>query len=198
MKRITLLLVLVACGIAATSTPAFAQAQETTTASSWIMGKIDLLLLGREDVASSKFEEYRTVPKGVSMPTFTLQGSQKGIDFAVLGRNVSRTDQRYTGGVNSQWMGVKFDYNQIPHNMGNHGHSIESEVAPGVWTISSTLRSALGTAVDTKLPTSARTFPFYANLFAPMISSATVLERLEPSPARAMWSSISDGSCRST
>src|SRR5512147_836529 len=42
--------------------------------SNWFDGDASLVLLGRDDVASSKFEEYRTVPKGFSMPVFTLQG----------------------------------------------------------------------------------------------------------------------------
>ena len=46
---------------------------------------------------SSKFEEYREVPKGVSMPEFLFKGSQKDNDFSLFGKNVSQTDQRYTG-----------------------------------------------------------------------------------------------------
>lgn len=172
MKRITVLSLLFAGGLLATSTPASAQ---TADASSWFMGKINLLLLGRDDVASSKFEEYREVPKGMSMPAFTLQGDQKGTDFALFGQNVSRTDQRYTGWVKTDWIGVAFDYNQIPHNMGNDGRSILTETAPGVWSMSSTLRAALGNAVEST-SSSARTYDFYANLFAPTIASASVVD----------------------
>jgi hypothetical protein len=169
MKRITLLTVLVACGLIAASTPVFAQA--TTESSNWFTGKVNLLLLGREDVDSSKFQEYREVPKGVSMPVFTLMGSNKGTDFALLGRNVSQSDQRYTGWATFSWVGISFDYNSIPHNMGNDGRTIHTETAPGVWSMSQTLRGALGAAVDAT-PTASRNYTFYAPLLAPTIASA--------------------------
>jgi hypothetical protein len=171
MRRITFVSLLLACALAATSTPAAAQ----TTTSSWFMGNINLLLLGRDDVQSSKFEEYRTVPKGLSMPEFVLRGNQKGMDFALVGQKVSLSDQRYTGWLQNDWVGVAFDWNQIPHSMGNHGHSIEAETAPGVWQMSATLRTALGNAVDTRLPTSTRTYDFYNALFAPTVAAANIV-----------------------
>ena len=174
MKRITLLTVLLACGLLATSTPLFAQA--TTESSNWFTGKVNLLLLGRDDVASSKFEEYRVVPKGVSMPIFSLQGSQNGKDFALFGQNIYQQNQRYSGYANASWLDVKFDYNQIPHNMGNDARTIHTETAPGVWSMNATARKALGDAVDATLPTTARTYPFYANLLAPTIASAELTD----------------------
>jgi len=170
MKRITLLTVLLAFGLLATSGPAFAQA--TTDSSNWFTGAVNLLLLGRDDVSSSTFEEYREVPKGVSMPVFTLMGSQNGTDFALLGQNIYQNDQRYTGWAKTSWIGVSFDYNQIPHNMGNDGETFFSETAPGVWSMSATLRKTLGDTVDATLPASARTYAFYSNLLAPTIASA--------------------------
>jgi hypothetical protein len=122
-------------------------------------------------VDSSKFQEYREVPKGVSMPVFSIQGSQNGKDFGMFARNVSRSDQRYSGYAKVGWFGVTFDYNQIPHNMGNHGRTFLTETAAGVWSMSGTLRGALGGAVDAVAST-ARTYPFYANLLAPTIASA--------------------------
>lgn len=169
MKRITLLTVLVACGLLATSTPVLAQA--TTESSNWFTGKVNLLLLGRENVDSSKFQEYREVPKGVSMPVFTLMGSQNGTDFALLGKNISRSDQRYTGWATFGWVGVSFDYNQIPHNMGNDGRTIHTETGAGEWSMSQTLRGALGAAVDA-VPATVRNYAFYAPLLAPTIASA--------------------------
>src|SRR5512135_2548984 len=68
-------------------------------------------------------------------------------------------------------MGVKFDYNQIPHNMGNDGRTIESLVAPGDWGMSATLRKTLGDAVDA-VPTAGRIYPFYAALLQPTFDAA--------------------------
>lgn len=177
MKKTTLLTVALICGLLATGTTAFAQAPKTEPAPNWSLGDINLSLLGRDDIQSSKFQEYREVPKGLSMPGFFIKGSDNGTGYSLIGKNVSQKDQRYTGFVTSSWMGtvVSFDYNQIVHNMGNNGHSIETETAPGVWAMSQTLRLALQTAVDTRLPTSLRTYPFYQTLFAPTIADASVV-----------------------
>lgn len=170
MKRITYITVLLACGLLAASTPAFAQADAAS--SNWFSGKATLLLLGRDDVSSSKFDEYREVAKGVSMPVFSLQGSHNGNDYAVFGQNIARSDQRYFGWANLSWIGISYDYNQIPHNMGYNGRTLYTETAPGVWSMNATLRQALGAAVDATLPTTARTYPFYSALLAPTIAAA--------------------------
>jgi hypothetical protein len=181
MKRITLLTVLLACGLLATSTPILAQSptQPSPTAQAptptempnWFTGSVNLQLLGRDDVASSKFEEYRVVPEGGSMPMFNFTGNQGGKDFALFGRNIYQGDQRYTGWVNLNWLGVAFDYNQVPHNMGNDARTILTETAPGVWSMNATTRDALANAVDA-VPSASRTYPFYANLLAATIASA--------------------------
>ncbi len=90
MKRITLVPVLLACGFLAASSPAFAQSDAPAASSNWFTGQATLLLLGRDDVSSSNFLEYREVPKGVSMPVFSFQGSQDGKDFALFGQNISK------------------------------------------------------------------------------------------------------------
>ncbi len=95
MKRITLIAVSFACGLLATERPRLAQDRDTS--SSWFMGNVNLLLLGRDDVASSKFEEYRDDPEGHLDARSSLAGSQKGIDFALYGQKVGLADQRYSG-----------------------------------------------------------------------------------------------------
>ena len=52
------------------ATSLFAQTAAAVTPENWFTGKATLLLLGRDDVDSAKFEEYREVPKGISMPVF--------------------------------------------------------------------------------------------------------------------------------
>ena len=179
MKRITIVIVLLACGFLAAGTPLSAQtatpAAPAASSTDWFTGKATLLLLGRDDVESSKFEEYRVVPKGVSMPVFTLQGSQGGKDFALFGQNVSQKDQRYFGYASAGWFGVTYDYNQIPHNMGNNGRTLFAETSPGVWNMNATARKALGDAVDA-VPAASRTYPFYADLLAPTIAAANSLD----------------------
>lgn len=173
MKPTRILIAMFAC-VLSTALPCYAQqAAEAAPAQApnWFSGTASLVLLGRESVDSSKFQEYRLVPEGASMPVFNIQGAHNGRSFAVFGENISRADQRYSGFANAGWLGVTFDYNQIPHNMGNNGATLFTETAPGVWSMSGTLRGALGSAVDA-VPVAARIYPFYSNLLAPVIDSA--------------------------
>ncbi len=171
MRRTAWMTVLAACGILATGSSALAQSGQPVTPENWFTGTAQVMLLGRDDVSSSKFEEYRVVPKGVSMPYFALQGYQGGTDFALVGRNIAQQDQRWTGWTNFGWVGIAFDYNEIPHGMGNNGRTFLTETAPGVWSMSGTLRQTLGDAVDAT-PTSGRNYLFYSNLLAPTLASA--------------------------
>ena len=188
MKRITLVTTLIASVLGFTAVSLTAQPLPPSTATppaalgpadaskpvepaNWFAGSVDLQVLGRDDVVSSKFEEYRIVPKGPSMPVFQFQGSKKGGDFALFGQNVSQQDQRYSGYGTAGWLGVAFDYNQIPHNMGNHARTIHTEVTPDVWSMSATLRRQLGDAVDA-VPSANRTYPFYVALLQPTLDAA--------------------------
>lgn len=186
MKRHTLSIVLLACGfLAATGAPALAQqlppeqvalplpaaAADTTKPADWFAGNFDFLLLGHEKVASSKFEEYRTVPNGPSMPFLNFAGAKGDNRYSFFAKNVSQKDQRYSGRANAGWFGVVFDYNSIPHNMGNDAKTIHTETAPGVWSMNATARKALGDAVDA-VATTARIYPFYLELLGPTIAAA--------------------------
>jgi hypothetical protein len=178
MKRITLSAVVLACGVALT-VPAAAQIPPPVVpltpppadTPNWLFGSVNLSLLGVDDVASSKFEEYRVVPEGASVPLFNFRGRRNGNDFALFAQNVSQDDQRYTGWADVGGLGVFADYNQIPHDMGNFANTIHTETAPGIWRMNATARQALGDAVDA-VPAAQRTYPFYANLLAPTIAAA--------------------------
>ena len=99
---------------------------------------------GRDNVDSSKFTEYREVPKGVSVPCFNLFSTSSKVDFNLFGYNVRQTDQRYNGWFNTSAFDLSFDYNQIPHNMGNDAHTIQAELSQGVWGMSDTLQQVAG------------------------------------------------------
>jgi len=170
MKRTTLLIVLLAGGIWAASLPASAE-ETPAPAENWFSGKATLRLLGRGDVDSSKFEEYRAVPKGISMPDFTLVGSLSGKKFALFGENISQRDQRYSGYVEGGWFKVTFDYNQIMHNIGFGGRTLFNETAPGVWSMSTTLRSLLQTAWDAT-PSASKTYPWLLDFWGPSLAAS--------------------------
>ena len=134
-------------------------------------GEISVGVLGRDDIASSKFTEYREVPKGVSVPCFSLFSKTDKLDFKLFGYNVSQSDQRYTGWFKTSGFDLIFDYNQIPHNMGNGARTIEAEIGQGVWAMPDPLQRAIGAANDAT-PSAGRTVTFYDTLLDPVFASA--------------------------
>ena len=157
MKRAIYLIALVAMGlIVATS---FAAAQDKPAATSG--GQATIQLQGVSDVSSSKFQEYRDVPKGFSMPFVNLFATTSKLDFNLNAFNVYQKDQRYNGWFNTSWLDFGFDYNQVIHRMGNDAHLIYQESAPGVWSMPAALRQYYSDRVDAQLPTSTRTYDFY-------------------------------------
>ncbi len=172
MKRALTVTALLAMGLLVASS--FAAAQDAPPKTSG--GQVVFGALGVEEISSAKFQEYRDVPKGISIPYANLFARKDGFDFNLEAFKVRQKDQRYTGRLNTGRMGLSFDYNQVPHNMGNNGRTIFAESAPGVWTMSATLREALQIANDTKLPTTARTVTFYDELLGPTFASANSLD----------------------
>ncbi|HET9317181.1 MAG TPA: MtrB/PioB family outer membrane beta-barrel protein, partial [Vicinamibacteria bacterium] len=134
-------------------------------------GQVSVGVLGASDVDSSKFTEYRDVPEGVSAPCFNLFSKSDTLDVNLFGYNVRQDDQRYQGWLNTKAFDLSFDYNQIPHDMGNNGRTIQAELSEGVWGMSDTLQQSLGTTVNAT-PTAGRTTPFYDALLAPTFAAA--------------------------
>ena len=172
MTKILRVTAFVAMGLLVASS--FAAAQDAPAKTSG--GKIVFGALGVKDISSAKFQEYRDVPKDLSIPYANVFSRKDGFLFDFHAFNVGRTDQRYTGWLNSGKMGLSFDFNQTPHNIGNNARTIFAESAPGVWTMSTTLRQVLQTANDTRLPTSTRNVDFYDSLLGPTLASAHVMD----------------------
>ncbi len=177
MKRASRVTALLAMGLLVASS--FAAAQQAPQApqvpASSTGGQVTLDLIGRSDVASSKFDEYRVVPEGVSLPVLNVFRTTDKFDFNLQAFSVAQGDQRYTGFANFSGVGIAFDYNQIPHNMGNNGLVIFNETSPGLWSMSGTERKGIHDTVDAT-PTAQRTYPFYQNLLAPTGVSANPLD----------------------
>lgn len=172
MTRATKISAFVAMGLLLAAGTATAQKAPTITSG----GEITVKTVGREDVESSKFTEYREVPKGISIPSMNMWSSGGKVDFNLSGQNLSQTNQRYFGWAKAFGFGVKFDYNQIPHNMGNDAHLMYNQTAPGVWEMANPLQQSLQTALDTRLPTSTRNYDFYNGLLAPVFSAANLVD----------------------
>ena len=172
MTRATKISAFVAMGLLMAATTVSAQKAPTITSG----GEITIRTLGTEDVESSKFTEYREMPNGIAIPYLNLFSTGGKVDFNLTGQNVQQTSQRYFGWAKALGFGVKFDYNQIPHNMGNDAHLIYNQSAPGVWSMPNTLQQALQTALDTRLPTSSRNYAFYDALLSPVFASTNLID----------------------
>jgi hypothetical protein len=146
-----------------------ASAQDAPAATSG--GQVTIGLVGAPNVESSKFQEYRIVPKGASIPFMHLFSTSADLAFDLRAYNIRQDDQRYTGWADLSWAGLSFDYNQTPHAMGNDGHSIWAQTAPGVWSLNASLRKSLADAIDATA-TTGRIYPFYADLLSPAFASA--------------------------
>ncbi len=155
----------VAMGLLMAGSTAAAQTAPASTSG----GQVTYGALAAGSVASSKFTEYRAIPTGMSVSSLNLFSKTKDLDFGVFGSNVRQSDQRYTGWLNTNGIGVKFDYNEIPHNMGNNAHAIFNETAQGVWTVSSTLAQSLESAI-LKTASTGRTYNFYNALLTPTLT----------------------------
>ncbi len=166
MTRAKQISAFVAMGLLMAGTTAGAQQAPAVTSG----GTITIGTLGTESVGSSKFTEYREVPTGVSVPFLNVFTRNGPVALDLTGYHVKQADQRYVGTLKAGGLGVKFDYNQIPHDMGNGGRSIFTESAPGVWTMPDNLQQALQTAV-VGVSSAARTYDFYSALLAPTFAS---------------------------
>lgn len=137
---------------------------------------------GPNNSVSSKWNEYRTLPNGTSIPSLNLWSTGGKVDFNLMARNIQQKDQRFFGNAKAFGFALKFDWNETPHAMGNGARTIFSNNTPGVWTMSPTLRQALQNAVD--LPGSGassttnviRFLPYYQNLLAPTFATADLLD----------------------
>lgn len=195
MKRATLLIVLLVSGAVFLGAPAFGQsdapaAQAAATPSSgataqdkaaaastdFQTGDVILDVTGRPDVGSSKFQEYRDVVKGVSMPGFRLFGKDNAIRFDLRGEHVKQLDERYTGYLKTDFFAINADYNSIVHHIGNDGRTFLVQQSPGVWRMSNTLQQAFQNAWEST-PTASRIFTtFVAPLFTPSIQEGSTVD----------------------
>jgi putative beta-barrel porin MtrB/PioB len=139
-------------------------------------GDVILDAIGRPDVDSSKFQEYRDVVKGISMPAFRLFGRDGDIRFDLRGEHVKQADERYTGYLKTDGVALNVDFNSIVHRIGNNGRTFLTEQSPGVWRMSDTLQQAIQNIWEST-PTANRVFTtFVQPLFAPSIADGTTVD----------------------
>ncbi len=138
--------------------------------------------LGPTMSTSSKWTEYRSMPNGTTISSLKLWSTGGKIDFNLTGTNISQKDQQFLGNAKALGFGLKFNWNEIPHNMGSDARTIFTNTTPGMWTLSSTLRQALQSAVDapgsgaSSTTNFIRFLPFYQNLLTPTFATADLVD----------------------
>lgn len=132
------------------------------------------------DTNSAKWQEYRDLSSGFSIPLLNIEGRGAGdryLDFH--GENVRYDDARYNFGygVIDRW-GLWIDYNKIPHRFGNDGRMLWTQTAPGVYQIADPVQLALQTALEKQFAANRAliTFPFLNNLISPYLQTANFVD----------------------
>jgi MtrB/PioB family decaheme-associated outer membrane protein len=148
----------------------------TDASTDFVIGDASIQVADRPDVGSSKFEEYRDVVKGVSLPSFRLFGRDGGLRFDLRGQNVKQLDERYTGSLRTDLFGVSVDYNSIVHRIGNGGRTMLVQQSPGVWRMSPTLQQAFQNTWESTTNANRVFTTFVAPLFAPSLFEGNTVD----------------------
>ena len=104
----------------------------------------------RETDRSSKFTEYRDVPRGsfVEALHFDLTAGSRFVRFAAA--NLGRSDQSLTAAIGSEGtFRIDLGYFQTPHRFSFFGATPYVENTPGVFTLNDVIRSAAEALVPT-------------------------------------------------
>ena len=128
------------------------------------------------DTPSSKFEEYRDLPNGLTAASFRFHGANDGFQWDLAGRNVQQRDQRFWLSLSKGAFSVDGQYNQIPHNFGNNGHTLLSNTREGVWEVSDTLQSNFQTTLEGTVPRSQINYDFLNGLVSPSLTAANSVD----------------------
>lgn len=170
MTRATLV-VLAWCGAAGV---AFAQAPASDD---FQTGEIQIAVGQTDsDTLSSKFEEYRDLPNGLVIPWFRFQGLDKGFRWDFAGRDVRERDQQFRLDLSKGWFSMEGDYNQIPHNFGNAGHTLLQNTREGVWEISDATQRAFQTTLEATNPRAQINYAFLNALVAPGLAASNSVD----------------------
>jgi len=99
---------------------------------------------------SSKFTEYRDVPRGFFMQSLTLDLTKGSRYFYLSAMNVQQADERITAGVGDYGkFTLDLGYDSIPHRFSFDGATSYVEKTPGVFTLNDVIRSAAEALVPT-------------------------------------------------
>ena len=198
MKRITIVTVLLACGFLAAGTPLFAQTARAGSAGELVHRQGHACSCSAATTSTRRSSRSTARCRRASRcPSSRCRAARTATTSPCSGRTSPRRTSATSGYANVGWFGVTFDYNQIPHNMGNNGQTLFAETAPGVWNMSATLRKALGDAVDARADRGAH-LPVLRRPAGPDASRRPTASTSRACASAATSSSTSARSCRST
>lgn len=129
------------------------------------------------DTRSSKFEEYRDMDSGMTVPLLRLLGvsGDRNRTFELEAQNISRGDARYSLRYgNSGSYSILLDYNVIPHRFGNDGTFLYSNSSARSLRISDAIQQSLQSQIATQFATDPNTvdFAFLGGILQPFIDTA--------------------------
>lgn len=132
------------------------------------------------DTDSSKWQEYRDLSSGFTIPILNIEGrgaEDRFLDFRA--ENVRYDDARYTFGYGVlDRYSLTVDYNKIPHRFGNNARLLWTQTSPGVYQIADPTQAALQAALERQfaLNRAGITFPFLNNLISPYLAAAQEID----------------------
>ena len=125
------------------------------------------------DSSSSKFEEYRSVPRGLAGPEFRLYGEMGNSSVLATGENLIEDDRRLTISVDTPILGLDAYYDSIPHRLGNNAKSILTPVSATAWGLSDLAQRSLQTQLEAQHAAnrSAINYTFLRRLVEPLVNT---------------------------
>lgn len=149
MKKTARAIVLIglALGLISGSAAAQDKKDETLTVNGSIAAGVQAV---KEVERSSKFTEYRDVPRGSYVPYLSLDLAKGATYFYLEATNLAQRDQRFLAGFGHYGTySLDFGYDETPHRFSFDGATPYVERTPGVFTLNDVIRSAAEALVPT-------------------------------------------------
>lgn len=130
------------------------------------------------DTDSSKFEEYRSVPRGVAGPDFRIFNDPESYLLLVTGENLVDDDRRLTLFADTRDATVDAYYDEIPHRLGNNARSILTPVSPTAWGLSDLAQRSLQNTLEAQFAASrtAINYAYLRRLVEPLVNTPYVFD----------------------
>lgn len=127
---------------------------------------------------SSKFEEYRDVPEGITGPDFRVFTKSDTMRVLATGERIGQDDRRFDISVEHRSIGVEAFFDQVPHKLGNNARSILTRTAKDAWTINDVVQQSLQAAIAARRAQSPASvnFAFLNTLVQPLLATPYIYD----------------------